>query len=85
MRIFGSKREELAGAWRRQSNGEFHNLYASPNIFRVIKSRGMTLTGHVARMGESKMHTKLWSEKMNGREHSEYIGIEGKIILEWSL
>jgi hypothetical protein len=40
-RISGPKREEVAGGWRRLHNEELHNLYASPNIIRVIKSRGM--------------------------------------------
>jgi hypothetical protein len=53
-RIFGSKREEVAGGWRRLHNEEFHNVYASPNIIRVIKSRRMRWTRHAARMGEMK-------------------------------
>jgi hypothetical protein len=53
-RIFGPKREEVAGSWRRLHSEELHNLYASPIIIRVIKSRRMRLAGHVARMGEMK-------------------------------
>jgi hypothetical protein len=48
--IFGPKREEVAGDWRRVHNEELHNLYASPNIVKVIKSRMMRGTSHVARM-----------------------------------
>jgi hypothetical protein len=56
-RIFGPKREERAGDWRRLHNGELHNLYTSPNIIRVVKSR-MGWTRHVAWMGEmSEVHT----------------------------
>jgi hypothetical protein len=51
-RIFGSKREEVAGGWRRLHNEELQNLYASPNIVRVIKSWRIKLAGHVARIGE---------------------------------
>jgi hypothetical protein len=51
-RIFGPKREKVAGDWRRLHNEELRNLYDSPNIIRVIKSRMMRWTGHVARMGE---------------------------------
>jgi hypothetical protein len=50
-RIFGPKREEGAGGWRRLHSEQFHNLYASPNIIRVNKSTMMGLAGHVARMG----------------------------------
>jgi hypothetical protein len=50
-KIFGPKREE-EGSWRKFHNDEFHSLYSSPNIFRVIKSRRMRWAGHVARMGE---------------------------------
>jgi hypothetical protein len=49
-RIFGPKREEVAGGWRRPHNEEFHNLYISPNIIRVIKSRRMRWAGHVTCM-----------------------------------
>jgi hypothetical protein len=49
-RIFGPARKEVAGGWRRLHNEELHNLYDSPNIIRVIKSRKMRWTGHIARM-----------------------------------
>jgi hypothetical protein len=51
LRIFRLKREE-DGSWRKLNNDEFHSLYSSPNIVRVIKSRRMRWEGHVARMGE---------------------------------
>ena len=50
-RIFGLKRDDLTGDWRKLHNEELNGLYCSPNIVRVIKSRRMGLTGHVARMG----------------------------------
>jgi hypothetical protein len=52
-RICGPKREE-DGSWRKLHNDELHDLYSSPNIFRVIKSRRMRWAGHVARMGEGR-------------------------------
>jgi hypothetical protein len=52
-KIFGPKREE-DGSWRKLQNDERHDLYSSPNIVRVIKSRRMRWAGHVARMGEGK-------------------------------
>jgi len=50
-RIFGPRREEVTGKWRRLHNKELNELYSSPNIVRVIKSRRMRQAGHVARMG----------------------------------
>jgi hypothetical protein len=52
-RIFGPKRKE-DGSWRKLHNDELHDLYSSPNIVRVIKSRSMRWAGHVARMGERR-------------------------------
>jgi hypothetical protein len=49
-RIFGPKREEVAGGWRRLHNEELHNLCTSPDIIKTIRPRRMIWTGHVARM-----------------------------------
>jgi len=53
-RIFGPKRDEVAGEWRKVHNEELNDLYSSPNIFWVIKSRRIRWVGHVARMGERR-------------------------------
>jgi hypothetical protein len=53
-RIFGSRRDKVTGEWRRLHNEEVNDLYTSPNIVRVIKSRRVRLAGHVARMGEER-------------------------------
>jgi hypothetical protein len=58
--MFGPKREEVEGSWRRLHNEELHNLYASSNIVRVIKSRMIRWERHVAQMGEMEMHTVFW-------------------------
>jgi hypothetical protein len=52
LRIFRPKRDEVTGDWRKLHNEELYNLYSSPNIIRMIRSRRMKWAGHVARMGE---------------------------------
>jgi hypothetical protein len=58
-RIFGPKRDEVSGDWRNLHDEELHNLYTSPNIFRMTKSSSMRWTGHVARMGERNSYRIL--------------------------
>jgi hypothetical protein len=53
-RIFEPKKEEVAGGWSKLHNEELHNLYASPNIIMVVKSRRMRCVGYVACMGDKK-------------------------------
>jgi hypothetical protein len=50
-RIFGPKRDGVTRGWKKLHNEELHNLYSSPSIIRIIKSRRMRWAGHVARMG----------------------------------
>jgi hypothetical protein len=54
-RIFGPKREEVVGGWRRLHNKKLHNFYTSPKIIRVINSRTMKWAGHVAHMRSKKL------------------------------
>jgi hypothetical protein len=58
-RIFGPKRDEMTGEWRRLHNEELHNLYSFPDIIRQMKSRRMWWAGHVARMGEERKLYKV--------------------------
>jgi hypothetical protein len=59
-RIFGPKRDEVTGEWRKLHNEKLHKLYSSPDIIRQVKSRQMRWTGHVARMVEDgKVYTVL--------------------------
>jgi hypothetical protein len=67
-KIFGRKREEVAEDRRRLHNERFRNLHASPNIIRVMKSRRMRWTGHVALMEHVK-DTKFWLKKLKGKDH----------------
>jgi len=53
-RIFGPRRDRVMEEWRRLQNEELNDLYSSPNILRVIKSRRMRWAGHVARVGEER-------------------------------
>jgi hypothetical protein len=53
-RIFGPKRDEFTRGWRKLHNEELHNLYSSPSIIRLLKSRRMRWAGYVARMGEAE-------------------------------
>jgi hypothetical protein len=64
-RIFGPKRDVVTVEWRRLHNKELYAVYSSPNIIRVIKSRGLRWAGHVARMGERKgtYRTLVWKHE----------------------
>ena len=68
-RIFGPKRDEEIGEWRKLHNEEFQVLYSSPNIVRLIKSRRMRWAGHVARRGRGEACTGLWWGNPEEREH----------------
>jgi len=66
-RIFGPREEEVTGEWRRLNNEELNNLYSSPNIVRVIKSRIMRWAAHVARIGEERVVYRVLVGKPEGR------------------
>jgi hypothetical protein len=68
-RIFGPKRDEVIGCWRKLHNEELHNLYGSPSIIRIITSRRMRWAGHVARLERREMLTGLWWENQKERDH----------------
>jgi len=60
-RMFGPKRDEVTGEWRKLHSEELSNLYSSPNIVWVIKSRGIKWAGNVARIGERRgVYTGFW-------------------------
>jgi hypothetical protein len=65
--IFGPKRYEVTGEWRKLHNEELHDLYSSPSKIRIIKSRRMRWAGHVSRMGEKRNAYGLLVGKPEGR------------------
>jgi hypothetical protein len=86
-RIFGPKREEVTEDWRGLHNEKLNDLYSSPNIIRVIKSRRMRWAGHVAHMGDiqdvHKVHTRFWWGDLREGDHWKDPGVDGRMILKW--
>jgi hypothetical protein len=77
-RIFGQKRDEVTGGWRKLHNEKLHGLYSSPIIVRVIKARRMRWVGHVARMKEVRGAYKILVGRQDGRNHWEDLGVDGR-------
>jgi hypothetical protein len=80
-RIFGPKRDEVIGGWRKLYNEELHNLYPSRSIIRMSKSRRMRWAWHVARMGKRGVHIGFWWKIQKERDHYEDLDLSGRIIL----
>ena len=81
--IFGPKGDEVTGEWRKLHNEELNELYCSPNIVRVIKSRRMRWAEYVARMRERIDVYRVLVEKTEGKNHLGDPGVDGRIILRW--
>jgi hypothetical protein len=80
-RIFGPKRDEVTGEWRKLHNEEMTGLYSLPNIVRVIKSRRVRWTGHVARMEKGEVCTGFWRGNLKERDRWGNPGVDGSIML----
>jgi len=79
--IFGPKRDEVTQKWRKLHNEELSDLYCLSNIVRVIKSKKIRRTGHVAYMGERR--DVYWWVNQRERDHLEDPGVDGRKILRW--
>jgi hypothetical protein len=84
-RIFGPKKNEVAGEWRKLHNEELHNLYSSPNIITRIKLLRKMWAGHVARVGQERNCTRFWSESAWEKGHSVDRDVDGRMGSEWIL
>ena len=80
--IFGPRRDEVTGEWRRLHNEELNDVY-SPNIVLMIKSRRMRWAGHMARMGRRGGRIGSWWVNRTERYHWGDLGVDGCIILGW--
>jgi len=79
-RIFGPRRDEVTGDWRRLHNEELNVLYSSPNIVRAIKSRKVGLVGHVARMSEERGCIGSWWGNRRERDEWGDLGVDVWIL-----
>jgi hypothetical protein len=84
-RIFGSKRDEVTGGWRKLHNKQLHNFYFSPNIIRMIKLRRISWAGHIAHMGEMRNAYKILIGNPQGKRPLGGSGNRWDLILKWIL
>jgi hypothetical protein len=80
-RVFGPRRDEVTGEWRKLHNEELNDLYSLPNIVRVLKLRRMRWAGHVAHMVEERGMHRVLVGNLRERGHSGDPDIDGRIIL----
>ena len=80
-RIFGPKRDEVTGEWRKLHNEELNDLTFSPNIIHVIKSRRIGWAGRVARMGEKRGVYRVLVGNPEGKRPLGRPGVDGRLIL----
>jgi hypothetical protein len=88
-KIYGPKRDEVTGEWRKLHNEELRDLYSSPSIIRIIKSRMMRWAGHVARIGRKRNAYRLLVGKPEGkiplrRPKRRWVDNRGWILERWN-
>jgi hypothetical protein len=76
------RRDEIIGGWRKLHNEEFHNLYSSPNIIRMVKTR-KTRAGNIACMGGRRNAYRILVRKTEGKKPLGRLDVGGRIILRW--
>jgi hypothetical protein len=81
-RIFGPKYDGVMGNWRKLHNEMLYNVYSSPSIIRMIKSRRTRWAGHVTRMGRKEMHIGFWCESQKESDHYEDQDVGGWVMLK---
>jgi hypothetical protein len=79
--VHGPKKDEVTGEWRKRYNKKLNDLYSSPNIVRVIKSRRMRWAVYVARMGRREACIGYWWGNLRERDHWGEPSVDGRIIL----
>jgi hypothetical protein len=84
-RIFGPKRDEVRGQWRKLHNGELHNFHLSADVIKQIKSGRMRWAGHVARMGEGRNVYRVLVEKPKENDHLKDQDVDGRMGSIWTL
>ena len=82
-RILGLKRNEVTREWRKLHYEEISDLYSSPNVVRVIKSRRMRWVGHVCVWGRGEAYIGFWLGNLKERDHLGDTGVDRRIILRW--
>jgi hypothetical protein len=80
--VFGPKRDELTGEWRKLYNDELNYIYSSPSIVRMIKSR-CDVRSIITPVGRKESYTVFWWENLRERDHLLDPGVDGRIILSW--